>query len=66
MYLRCLGLLILEVQVILQVGQEIEAQVLTLDREDRKMSLGMKQLQPDPWSDISNKFPTGSKQKVTV
>ena len=50
----------------LQVGQEIEAQVLTLDREDRKMSLGMKQLQPDPWSDISNKFPTGSKQKVTV
>ena len=34
----------------LSVGQEIEAQVLTLDREERKMSLGMKQLQPDPWA----------------
>ena len=37
----------------LSVGQEIEAQVLTLDREDRKMSLGMKQLQPDPWMEIA-------------
>ena len=50
----------------LKVGQEIEAQVLTLDREDRKMSLGMKQLQPDPWAEIAQKFPTGSNQKVTV
>jgi small subunit ribosomal protein S1 len=50
----------------LKVGQEIEAQVLTLDREERKMSLGMKQLQPDPWSEIAKKFPTGSNQKVTV
>ena len=50
----------------LKVGQEIEAQVLTLDREERKMSLGMKQLQPDPWSKISEKFPVDSVQKVTV
>ena len=50
----------------LKVGQEIEAQVLTLDREDRKMSLGMKQLQPDPWAKIAEKFPVGSNQKVTV
>ena len=50
----------------LKVGQEIEAQVLTLDREDRKMSLGMKQLQPDPWAKIAEKFPIGSNQKVTV
>ena len=50
----------------LKVGQEIEAQVLTLDREERKMSLGMKQLQPDPWAEIAKKFPTGSNQKVTV
>ncbi len=50
----------------LKVGQEIEAQVLTLDREERKMSLGMKQLQPDPWAEIDKKFPTGSNQNVTV
>ena len=50
----------------LKVGQEIEAQVLTLDREERKMSLGMKQLQPDPWAEIAKKFPTGSNQKVIV
>ena len=50
----------------LKVGQEIEAQVLTLDREERKMSLGMKQLQPDPWAEIAKKFPAGSNQKVTV
>ena len=40
----------------LSVGQEIEAQVLTLDREERKMSLGMKQLQPDPWAEIAKKY----------
>ena len=50
----------------LSVGQEIEAQVLTLDREDRKMSLGMKQLQPDPWAEIAKKYPSGSQHKVTV
>jgi small subunit ribosomal protein S1 len=50
----------------LKVGQDIEAQVLTLDREERKMSLGMKQLQPDPWTEIAKKFPAGSEQKVTV
>ena len=50
----------------LTVGQEIEAQVLTLDREERKMSLGMKQLQPDPWAEIAKKYPAGSQHKVTV
>ena len=50
----------------LSVGQEIEAQVLTLDREERKMSLGMKQLQPDPWAEIAMKYPSGSQHKVTV
>ena len=43
-----------------KVGQEIEVEVLTLDREDRKMSLGMKQLSKDPWSDIQEKYPVGS------
>ena len=50
----------------LKVGQEIEAQILTLDREERKMSLGMKQLQPDPWNAIVEKFPAGSEHKVLV
>ena len=50
----------------LTVGQEVEAQVLTLDREERKMSLGMKQLQPDPWAEIAKKYPVGSQHKVTV
>ena len=50
----------------LKVGEEIEAQILTLDREERKMSLGMKQLQPDPWSEIVEKFPAGSEHKVLV
>lgn len=50
----------------LKVGQEIEAQILTLDREERKMSLGMKQLQPDPWNEIVEKFPVGSQHKVLV
>ena len=50
----------------LKVGQEIEAQILTLDREERKMSLGMKQLQPDPWNAIVDKFPAGSEHKVLV
>ncbi len=50
----------------LKVGEEIEAHILTLDREDRKMSLGMKQLQPDPWAEIAAKYPSGTQHKVTV
>jgi small subunit ribosomal protein S1 len=42
------------------VGDVIEAQILTLDREDRKMSLGIKQLSADPWTDITSKYPKGS------
>ncbi len=48
------------------VGDEIEAQILTLDREDRKMSLGIKQLSADPWTDITTKYPLGSKHKGIV
>jgi len=48
------------------VGDVIEAQILTLDREDRKMSLGIKQLTPDPWTDITTKYPIGSKHKGIV
>ncbi|MGJ8685570.1 MAG: 30S ribosomal protein S1 [Nonlabens sp.] len=43
-----------------KVGDVVDAQVLTIDREDRKMSLGMKQLHPDPWTDITSKYPVGS------
>lgn len=50
----------------LKVGDEVEAVVLTLDREDRKMSLGMKQLMPDPWEEIEQKYPVSSKHKATV
>lgn len=49
-----------------KVGDEIEAQVLTIDREDRKMSLGMKQLHPDPWTDITAKYPVGSRHQGVV
>ena len=49
-----------------KVGDQIEAQVLTLDREERKMSLGVKQLTPDPWADIITKYPQGSQHKGTV
>ncbi len=48
------------------VGDKIKAQILTLDREDRKMSLGIKQLTPDPWTDITTKYPAGSKHKGIV
>ena len=48
-------------QDFVSVGDEIEAVVLTLDREERKMSLGIKQLTPDPWTDITGKYPVGSK-----
>ena len=48
-------------QDFVKVGDKIEAVVLTLDREERKMSLGIKQLTNDPWTDITNKYPKGSK-----
>jgi small subunit ribosomal protein S1 len=50
----------------LKVGDEVEAVVLTLDREERKMSLGMKQLIPDPWENIEEKYPANSKHKAVV
>jgi len=53
-------------QDFVNVGDEIEAQILTLDREDRKMSLGIKQLTPDPWTDITSKYPVGSKHTGIV
>ncbi|KGL52969.1 MULTISPECIES: 30S ribosomal protein S1 [Porphyromonas] len=53
-------------QEFLKVGDEIEAVVLTLDREERKMSLGIKQLKPDPWADIEEKFPVGSQHTAKV
>jgi len=53
-------------QDFVKLGDEIEAVVLTLDREERKMSLGIKQLQPDPWTDISTKYPVGSKHTGIV
>ena len=53
-------------QDFLKVGDEIEAVVLTLDREDRKMSLGIKQLKNDPWEDIETKYPVGSKHTARV
>ncbi len=49
-----------------KVGDEVDAVILTLDREERKMSLGMKQLIPDPWADIATKYPVKSKHKATV
>ncbi|MBC8265917.1 MAG: 30S ribosomal protein S1 [Flavobacteriales bacterium] len=49
-----------------RVGDEVEAQILTLDKEERKMSLGIKQMQEDPWSVITKKFPVGSKHNVKV
>ncbi|MCQ2228687.1 MAG: 30S ribosomal protein S1 [Bacteroidales bacterium] len=53
-------------QDFLKVGDEIEAQILTLDREERKMSLGIKQLHPDPWANIEEKYAVGSKHTATV
>ena len=47
-------------------GDELEAKILTLDREQRKMSLGIKQMLPDPWADIETKYPLSSKLKVKV
>ena len=53
-------------QDFLKVGDEVEAVVLTLDREERKMSLGIKQLKEDPWANILEKYPVNSKHTATV
>jgi len=53
-------------QEFLKVGDEIEAEILTLDRDERKMSLGIKQLTPDPWKNITERYPIGSKQSAVV
>jgi small subunit ribosomal protein S1 len=53
-------------QDFMKVGDEVEAVVLTLDRDDRKMSLGIKQLKPDPWGNIEEKYPVGSKHTAKV
>lgn len=50
----------------LKVGQEVEAVILTLDREERKMSMGIKQLIPDPWANIKDKYPLKSKHQAIV
>ncbi len=49
-----------------KIGDIVEAQILTLEREDRKMSLGIKQLKPDPWENILEKYPEGSKHTAKV
>ena len=53
-------------QDFLKVGDEVEACILTLDREERKMSLGIKQLKADPWATIMEKYPAGSKHTAIV
>ena len=53
-------------QDFMKVGDEVEAVVLTLDRDERKMSLGIKQLKQDPWQDIEEKYPVGSKHTAKV
>ena len=53
-------------QDFVNVGDEVDAVILTLDREERKMSLGIKQLTPDPWTDITTKYPVGSKHTGIV
>ena len=53
-------------QDFLKVGDEVEAVILNLDRENRKMSLGIRQLMPDPWLSIAEKYPVGSKHTATV
>ncbi len=53
-------------QDFLKVGDEIEASILTLDREERKMSLGIKQLKSDPWENIDSLYGVGTKHKATV
>ena len=53
-------------QDFVKVGDEVKVSILSLDREERKMSLGMKQLTPDPWTDITSKYPVGSKHKGVI
>ena len=53
-------------QDFIKVGDEVEAVILTLDRNERKMSLGIKQLKQDPWENIEEKYPIGSKHTATV
>ena len=53
-------------QDFMKIGDEVEAVVLTLDREERKMSLGIKQMTQDPWTDITSKYPVGSKHTGIV
>ena len=53
-------------QDFLKVGDEVEAVILTLDRQERKMSLGIKQLKDDPWKDIEVKYPVGSRHHAKV
>ena len=53
-------------QDFMKVGDEVEAVILTLDREDRKMSLGIKQLKNDPWENIEEKYPVGSRHTARV
>ncbi|MDD3522054.1 MAG: 30S ribosomal protein S1 [Bacteroidales bacterium] len=53
-------------QDFLKVGQEVDAVVLTIDKEERKMSLGIKQLKPDPWASITEKYPVDSRHTAMV
>ncbi|MDR1115450.1 MAG: 30S ribosomal protein S1 [Tannerella sp.] len=53
-------------QDFMKVGDDVEAVILTLDRDERKMSLGIKQLKPDPWENIEERFPIGSKHAAKV
>ena len=53
-------------QDFVNIGDEVEAVILTLDRDERKMSLGIKQLTTDPWTDITAKYPVGSRHTGTV
>ena len=53
-------------QEFLKQGEEVEAQVLSIDREARKISLGLKQLTPNPWENIREKYPVGSRHTATV
>ncbi|MDM8003359.1 MAG: 30S ribosomal protein S1 [Bacteroidota bacterium] len=53
-------------QEFMKVGDEVEAVILTLDREERKMSLGIKQLKPDPWENIEQKYSINSRHKARV
>ena len=53
-------------QDFMSIGDTVEAVILTLDREDRKMSLGIKQSMPDPWNDIETKYAVGSKHSAKV